>query len=265
MKKLITRVPKRLFTFGCSFTAHKWPTWADIIAKDLNIPFQNYGCGGAGNQYIFNWLMTSDNYHRFTKDDLIMVCWTNLAREDRYINGQWITPGNIFSQNVYDSSYVKKYADIFGYAVRDFAMIKATWEFLTHRQCQFHMLKMVDFEMADHWNSKNQFVDAENLFDQYKFYLDSIASSIYKVLWNNDIQVKFNKEKTEIHPTYRDGHPLVSEHFEYLQKTFDHKFRKYTVDLVEEKNTVVINRIKEYCDKKIAIWEDKAKFDDIFL
>jgi hypothetical protein len=209
--------------------------------------------------------MTADNLHKFNEQDLVMICWTNLAREDRYVGGKWITPGNIFSQNEYESSYVKKYADSIGYAMRDFATIKATWEFLNNRKCQFHMMKMIDFEMVDQWNHSDQLLDAKNLFDQYKFYLDDITQSFYKVLWNNNIQLKFNKEKTEIHPTYRDGHPLVSEHFEYLQKTFDHTFRKYTVDLVEEKNTVVINRIKEYCDKKIAIWEDKAKFDDIFL
>ena len=33
----------RLFTFGCSYTRYNWPTWADIIADDLQIPFQNWG------------------------------------------------------------------------------------------------------------------------------------------------------------------------------------------------------------------------------
>ncbi len=40
----------RLITFGCSFTDYSWPTWADIIARDLDCEYENWAIGGGGNQ-----------------------------------------------------------------------------------------------------------------------------------------------------------------------------------------------------------------------
>ena len=33
---------KRFFTFGCSFTCYMWPTWADIISKEMYEIKSNY-------------------------------------------------------------------------------------------------------------------------------------------------------------------------------------------------------------------------------
>ena len=43
---------KRLITFGCSFTDYSWPTWADIIALDREVEYENWAIGGGGNQQI---------------------------------------------------------------------------------------------------------------------------------------------------------------------------------------------------------------------
>ena len=55
MKMLITLEPKRIFTFGCSFTNYLWSTWANILGYEFReAEFYNFGKSGAGNQYIFN-------------------------------------------------------------------------------------------------------------------------------------------------------------------------------------------------------------------
>lgn len=258
---LINRKPQRLFAFGCSFTNHKWPTWADILGLELNIPVHNFGSGGAGNQFIFNKLMSADNHQRFTSDDLIIICWTNLAREDRYVNGQWLTPGNIFTQGEYDRSFVKKYADIVGYAIRDFATIKAAWEFLQSRSCQFHMLKMIDFEFVDQWDTSESKAVLEQQIKEYQFYLDLIKPSYYNVLWQNNIEHKFLSERNEIHPKYKDGHPLLSEHLTYLQNVFNYEFSETTINKVEVVNNMIIDKIRYYTDRNIALWTPEAVFD----
>ena len=144
MSQLITIQPQRLFAFGCSFTNYYWPTWVDIVAQELQIPYYNYGQAGAGNQYIFNKLMQADSYYQFDKNDLVIVCWTNVAREDRYAHGHWETPGNIYTQSSYDEKFVRQWADPVGYAVRDFATIKAVAGFLSGRQTQHHFLEFID-------------------------------------------------------------------------------------------------------------------------
>jgi hypothetical protein len=40
---------KRFFAFGRSFTDYLWPTWADIIGREIPY-YENWGHGAAGNQ-----------------------------------------------------------------------------------------------------------------------------------------------------------------------------------------------------------------------
>ena len=153
---LITNKPKRLFTFGCSFTDYIWGTWANILGYEFRkADFYNFGKAGAGNQYIFNVLMQADAAYNFTHEDLIVVQWTNVSREDRYFHaghhgvlhdsetkhGAWSTPGNIYSQDIYDEEWVKKYFSEYGALVRDLAFIKAAHGMLKHKT-QWHFIQM---------------------------------------------------------------------------------------------------------------------------
>ena len=108
MKNLVTIKINRIFTFGCSFTDYAWGTWANILGYEFpDAKFYNFGKSGAGNHYIFNTLMQADSSYKFTHEDLVIVQWTNISREDRFLDtepeqdpnfiagGQWITPGKI--------------------------------------------------------------------------------------------------------------------------------------------------------------------------
>ena len=103
---------KRAFCFGCSWTYYAWPTWVDILRKDLDIPVQNWGIANLGNVGILNRMVQCDISNKFTDKDLIIVLWTSWTREDRYIEGKWTRCGNIFAQpsdSPYDSDFIKKY------------------------------------------------------------------------------------------------------------------------------------------------------------
>lgn len=261
---LIKKHPKRLFTFGCSFTGHNWPTWANILAYDLEIPHYNYGQGGAGNQFVFNMLMQADSYYNFGVNDLVMIAWTNVAREDRYIkNKGWITPGNIYTQNIYPNDYVINWADDYGYAIRDFAVIKAAQELLAQRKCQFHNMKMIDFCRPNDWNF-NSIKDFQSIENLYTKYLSKIEKSFFEILWNNDLNYKFNLEKMYIDKRYKNGHPTVVEHFKYLETIFDHNFSNKTKDKVIETDRLVIEKIRHYLNTNdIPSWE--MRFDELFF
>ena len=47
---------KRLFTFGCSFTQWKWPTWADYIGINFD-EYYNAGQAGSDNKHILNHIL----------------------------------------------------------------------------------------------------------------------------------------------------------------------------------------------------------------
>ncbi len=99
----------RLFTFGCSFTNFAWPTWADIIAYDLGIPFENYGRAGHGNVSIAIHLAECDLVHNFTDRDLILVCWSGWSREDRLMSDGWTSGGSVFGNHMFGPKWIKRY------------------------------------------------------------------------------------------------------------------------------------------------------------
>ena len=206
--------PKRLFTFGCSFTGFKYPTWAEILAYELDVPFYNYGQSGAGNSYMFNMLMQADNYFDLGPDDLVIVCWTNFAREDRFRNGSWHTPGNIYTQKTYPKDWVREWADIEHFALRDSALIKATTEFLSRKKIQYHFLSMLNLlERINQWQPSGD-IHLDLIKQSYYQYFDQVLPSFYQILWNNDIEYKLLQEQ-KIHPKFQNGHPTPKEHFEY--------------------------------------------------
>jgi len=247
MKQLATTNPKRLFTFGCSFTDYRWATWANILAFEFDCEFYNFGKSGAGNAFIANQITQTNQFYNFTKDDLIIVCWTNISREDRWTRKKgWITPGNIYSQQDYDSRFVKNWANSTHFALRDFSYIDLIDNYL-NQKTNYHFLAMCN--ISEHINQwENSTTDKEGniaaLSELYRNTLNKIAPSFYKVLWNNDIDNKWNKDWREIHPHFSDGHPTILEHYEYLTKTFDYNFSDKTRLAVEETHTKFVEYIR---------------------
>ena len=244
---------KRLFAFGCSFTNYAWPMWPEILGYGLNIPVYNFGRSGAGNQYIFNILMQINALYNFTNDDLIIICWTNICRDDRYFNNEWVTPGNIFSNKFYDNSYIEKYVDPVGYYVRDYATIYAVDNFLKLKDIDYKFFSMLDvIKQADQFKTlnfaKNNFLT--NLEKIYKKSLDIIHPSFYEVLWNNNLENKKLKEK-EIHPNFTDLHPDPLESYEYLIKSLNINFDSEKIAYITELNDELHTIIKSYYKKNI--------------
>ncbi len=246
--KLANRPVQRLFTFGCSFTKYHWTTWPEIVAYELNVPLYNYGRSGAGNQYIANMISQADAIHNFNENDLIMISWTNVCREDRYKSQNWITPGNIFSQNIYNDEYVKKWADPDGYILRDLCTIKFTINFLENKKCQFHMMSMCNIiDIIDQGQAEilKNLSFKEKITEMYKNELDQLHSDFYNVLWRNNPQkYKFPKDKKEISELFNDGHPTPLEHLEYLQNIFPNTFSERTENAVKEKYSFFVENMK---------------------
>lgn len=234
-KKLINQRPRRLFTFGCSFTEYKWATWANILAFEFDCEFYNFGKSGAGNYYISNQITQANQFYKFDKDDLVIVCWTNVSREDRYSNRKgWITPGNIYSQQDYDRKFVKNWANDIHFALRDFSYIDLINKYLD-KNTNYHFLSMCNIKKhINQWengesNYNDELLELSNL---YKDSLSNISPSFYEILWHNDISYKWKKDWTEIHPHYSDGHPTILEHYQYLTRVFDFDFSERTKNAV---------------------------------
>jgi len=244
----------RLFTFGCSFTSYFWPTWADTLGCEFDY-FENWGQIGGGNQFIFNSLIECIKRNQLTNKDTVIIMWTSIAREDRWVKGQWLTPGSIYNQPFYDKNFIKHMADPTGYLIRDLAIISAVKRILESIGCIYHFLSMVPITYYD--DSKNY---AENdinqidsdVIDLYANEISNIKPSVYEVIFNFDWDSRpiYNKKRYDVlagsdWPSYddirknnfdyvsenikkeiskfslgdrKDKHPTPSEHLEYIEK-----------------------------------------------
>lgn len=197
---------KRLFTFGCSFTNYRWSTWADCLAPEFDY-FENWGQSGAGNQYIFNSVMEADQRHCFGPNDTIIVCWTNIMRDDRYIKNRWVTLGNITSTPIYTKEFIADSVDTRGYLIRDLAFIKTIWKFLDSKQLgAWKFLSMNPIDMEDIWASDS--LPDKDVVDLYQNVIDTILPSFLEVLRPKGWYISVKPGD--------DDHPTPVEHLAYL-------------------------------------------------
>jgi len=194
----------RLFAFGCSFTNYRWSTWADCLAPEFDY-FENWGQAGGGNHYIFNSVMEADQRHQFGVNDTVIVCWTSLDREDRYVDGRWHTPGNAhFATNVFNKEYLKTHIDERGYLIRDLAYIKAVKTLLENRPgLTWRFLSMVEL-MARPW--PDDVTLHRDVMRLYSDVLDTILLGYDKTVFAETGWPNRNG----------DPHPSPAEHLTYL-------------------------------------------------
>lgn len=191
----------RLFTFGCSFTNYRWSTWADCLAPEFN-EFYNWGQSGAGNHFIFNSVMEADQRHRFGPGDTVMICWTNVMREDRYTD-RWQTLGNITTCPIYDPGYVRDAITERGSLIRDLAMIKATIRFL--HNCNGIRTRFLSVcEIGNPRQFDNTTTEDQDVLQLYQGVLNNIVPSYQTTLFKDGWR------------STGDPHPTPAEHLAYL-------------------------------------------------
>jgi hypothetical protein len=192
----------RLFTFGCSFTNYRWSTWADCLAPEFDY-FENWAQSGAGNHFIFNSIMECDQRHRFGPSDTVVVCWTNIMREDRYTD-RWQTLGNITSCPIYNKQYVVKAITPRGSLIRDLAMIKATTSFLKTKRKPFRWryLSMCPLKHTEQFDTRA--AADHDVLDLYSNVTTTMLPSFQETVFGQGWR------------TQGDPHPTPVEHLAYL-------------------------------------------------
>lgn len=192
--------------------------------------------------------MQADAVYNFTKDDLVIVEWTNITRNDDFINNTWQYNGNVFNQSDYNSNLV----NINKYALRDFAVIKSTYHFLTNK-CQSHMLSMCNLnETFNQYQKTSIGTDSTytKISNLYQPIINAVLPSFYKTLWNNDIRQKRKTNTKELNCYFYDMHPNVLEHFTFLAETFNYSFQVSTVAEVNTQHNTFVNYIKDFAKRQ---------------
>ena len=223
----------RFFSFGCSFTQYGWPTWADILGRQFDY-YQNWGQSGAGNLFISAAVSECNVKQNLTEGDTVAIMWTNVCREDRYHDHGWTTIGNVFSSgDTFDKKWIKKFADIRGYFIRDLAMISLVKGFLESKKINYYFLSMQDLWIPIDLDTDTDPYDISDVQWHYQNINADWKPSVHSVIFNNDwysrpcnilprsaIPNAISKYKFKFNPRLirQDTHPSPAEHLEYLDK-----------------------------------------------
>lgn len=225
----------RFFAFGCSFTiSDTRPTWADIIGREFDV-YQNWAKRGAGNQFIFNSLIECNTRNKFTSDDTIIIMWTSISREDRYVNETWVSDGNIYLSNVYDKSWVQRFACERGYLIRDLAFISAASDLLKAWGVNYKFLSILPIVNPSELHESIKNNDNNNdIINLYSDVLQEIKPSVYEVIFNSE---NWNEKKSNfglfVAEGVRDPHPDPVEALEYVQRIIPEiQLSQETIDYV---------------------------------
>lgn len=234
----------RLFTFGCSFTEYRYPTWANIASKIFpNATFYNFGKAGAGNTLISNRITETHMKYNLCETDLVLVMWSTYCREDRWVPYDpkfkmpgWQCPGNIYSQEEWpfvDDYYLKYYGQPITYLIRDLSTITMANEYLNSLPCDNLMMLSVPI---DYQQDLEDSVTKEML-DAYRPVFDRFPPDIFthemNCQWTSDIKYivphKLNEPSVDYHPTPLNyynylkelGFPVTAEVEEYAKESYD--------------------------------------------
>jgi|TARA_B110000495_G_scaffold194022_1_gene199897 hypothetical protein len=211
------------------------PTWADILKlhfENTDTEAHNFGQGGAGNYYIFNTIVEKSLEFNFTKDDLILIQWSGVFREDRFKDGHWYTPGNILTQPT-DRRYSKEvvrdwFFDEEGMTKRDYSYIHSIQKMLEADDLDYEMFSMNGLEpVSQYYTTTSEAPVFSELTTLYHDTLIKLHPSMYEIIWGSvtapppkrQIKARISKEN----PGGYDQHPLPTEHLSYLEKVFQFK------------------------------------------
>jgi hypothetical protein len=192
---------RRFFAFGCSFTNWLWPTWADIVASHFD-EYYNYGYSGRGNWYIYNMLLDADRTHKFTKDDTVIIQWSEWTRVDELIDGYWTTA-------ILEQKYEQDALN------RGFACMQIANNMLKYLGCEYYTMSLNDFDLPrlSKLNEANVLMH-NRILENYQDIVDELNPPILKYL-NTTRPVKLYNG-VEI----CNLHPLPSEHIELIRLKF---------------------------------------------
>lgn len=208
---------KRVFAFGCSFTCWIFPTYADLIFKSCpQAELYNFGKSGGGNIFITNRITEANKKFKFNENDLVVVMWSTFARLDVWRKDvRWITPGNIFTQNLISAQSVKEVVDLDGMVIRDLSIIDVATVYLNNLPCDVIKFMSVPSKY-DHMINQEEYM--ESVVDTYKDTVEPYGKTFWEVLsckWTappNCYEYLDNDDG----PIVTDYHPRVIDSVDFL-------------------------------------------------
>jgi hypothetical protein len=207
----------RLFTFGCSYTKYKWPTWANIIATNFE---QHYNCAqqGAGNYYAAEKLYEMHLKTTITKNDVVLIMLSSFNRLDIY-NPKYkafILNGNIYnSEHIFGEKFVREVWNDEHSIYNTWFMVKTMMTLLDGIGCKYKILQAFDLLETDMGTTLKTDDNVNLLISDYK----------KNVYINESLQSYSSKTSPQSYgfkdtpiPYELDGHPTIMCHHNFVKE-----------------------------------------------
>ena len=210
---------KRLYTFGCSFTKYKWPTWADFIGTQFEI-YENWGQPGAGNFFIATQVYECCQKNCIGVDDTVLVMLSSTNRFDVINrNSIFLTEGNIYNSPSLPKEFVENiWSEEFGIYLTWFAA-NSIKKLLDGIGCKYKIMTAFDLTKLD---------DDSLIMNDLL-----IKGRVIHTLHNLRTEFNFNDNLNDFSKTMlkeghsyynfleqggKDDHPSMSIHLEWIKK-----------------------------------------------
>ncbi len=234
-KNIINNQKKRLFTFGCSHTCYRWPTWADMISLEYSEHY-NFGQAGSDNFSILNKIIRAIDYFNITQDDTILIMLTSWDRIDYYTEGYgWKGIGGITGdgiEEIYGRKFIENHMDNFDYEIeRTYTYLQSIIKILDSINCKYKIKNAFVFGSNPQGIKILQKTSTKNTIKQIKKLCGGF-DSLYKADEDNTHRTySFETINQELKP---DGHLDIKTHLDFCKKHFSELYNDKWDDIILE-------------------------------
>jgi hypothetical protein len=226
---------KRLYTFGCSFTKYKWPTWADFIGTQFET-YENWGQPGAGNLFISTQVYECCQKNCVGVNDTVLVMLSSTNRFDIIDrNSNFLTEGNIYNSPSLPKEFVENiWSEEFGIYLTWFAA-NSIKKLLDGIGCKYKIMTAFDLTKLD---------DDSLIMNDLL-----IKGRVIHTLHNLRTEFNFNDNLNDFSKTMlkeghsyynfveqggKDDHPSMSIHLEWIKKYLPEYYYEKMINKLNE-------------------------------
>ena len=258
----------RLFTFGCSFTQYNWAMWPEIVKFEHKPKkFYNYGRPGAGNRYIAHQVSLANLNHKFTPDDMVMICWTHFYRNDWFVpdirndeDGGWETMGNAYNPHGLNKMLPEDSNIESNMLSRDLNYIYLTISMLNNLNISNHQLQIVDLTSGDSVVNLDEKKLTHNEISPFvEFCKQHIADPYVDIV--NVWPDWFSEFPGDQESKRCDYHPMPMGHIHYLETALEMSISDETKEVAQRCQDSVFEYIRK---ERKHYPEDHGDFNKLF-
>ena len=246
---------KRIFTYGCSFTSWRWPTWPHILQHALpDYQVNDRAFEGKGNIAILHDLLEDDLKHKFTEDDIILIVWTGWTREDRFHDGVWLCDGNIHTGDTHSKEFIENYWSMSNDIMKNTsAIVMANRLFNIN-----HQAHAFDYDDLTSNPAQFRFYEKQKISVDYDF--SHLIDALPEKLLFNTMGTQFDNKTWDKHPD------ILSQlqHATEIMQSINMQVPQETIEFFEQQQQKVITELTNTNGPNQDWNEFRRVFADLF-